>query len=60
MHFNGQTFNGVFEQCSFTSKFSGFKMQKKDFLNNNGFESRFIKLAFRWLQTGLSDLKIPQ
>ena len=27
------------------------------FLGKNDFESSFIKLTFRWLQTGLSDLK---
>ena len=33
-------------------------MQKSTFLRKNGFESSFfIKLTFRWLQTGLSDLK---
>ena len=28
VHFNGQTFNSVFEQFSFFSKFFGLKMQK--------------------------------
>ena len=40
--------------------FFGLKMQKIDFLKEkNGFESIFffIKLTFRWLQTGLSILK---
>ena len=31
MHFNVQTFSGVFEQFSFTSKFLGFKNAKIDF-----------------------------
>ena len=52
MHFNGQTFSGAFEQFSLTSKFLGLKMQKSTL--KNGFESSFIKLTFRWLQTGLS------
>ena len=57
--FKGQTLSGVFEQFSFTSKLLGLKC-KNDFLKDkNGFESRFffIKLTFRWSQTGLSDLK---
>ena len=28
VHFNGQTFRGVFEQFSFTSNFRGLKVQK--------------------------------
>ena len=37
MYFNGQTFSGVFEQFSFTSKFFGLKMQKSYFfLGKNG------------------------
>ena len=32
MHINGQTFGGVFEQFSFTSKFLGLKIQKLIFL----------------------------
>ena len=31
MHFNGQTFSGVFEQFPFTSKFLGLKMKKNTF-----------------------------
>ena len=57
--FKGQTLSGVFEQFSFTSKLLELKC-KNDFLKEkNGFESSFfsIKLTFRWLQTGLSDLK---
>ena len=60
VYFNGQTFSSVFEQFSFTSKFFGLKMQTSYFLGKSvGFESIFffIKLTFRWLQTGLSDLK---
>ena len=30
VHLNGQTFRGVFEQFSFTSKFWGFKCKKKN------------------------------
>ena len=57
VHFNGQTFSGVFEQFSFTAKFFGLKMQKKTFLKKMVYESIYIKLTFRWLQTSLSDLK---
>ena len=58
MHFNGQTFSGVFEQFSFTSKVLGLKMQKIDFLKEQMIlRVVFVKLRFRWLQTGLSDLK---
>ena len=58
VYFNGQTFSSVSEQFSITSKFFWFKMQKSTFLRKNGFESVFfIKLTFRWLQTGLSGLK---
>ena len=58
MQFNGQTFISVFEQLFFTPKFFGLKMQKSTFLRKNGFESSFfIKLTFRWLQTGLFNLK---
>ena len=42
MHFDGQTFSGVFEQFSFTSKFLGLKMQNR-FFKKNGFESNFYK-----------------
>ena len=31
VHFNGQTFSGVFKQISLTSKFLGLKMQKSTF-----------------------------
>ena len=57
VYFNGHTFSSVFEQFSFTSKCFGLKMQKSYFLGKNGFESSFYKMTFRWLQTGLSDLK---
>ena len=58
LHFIGQTFSGVFEQFSFTSKFWGLKMQKNNFLKEKiVFRVVFIKLTFMWLQTGLSDLK---
>ena len=57
-YFNGQTFSSVFQQFSFTSKFLWLKMQKSTFCKKIGFESSFfIKLTFRWLQTGLSDRK---
>ena len=49
VYFNGQTFSSVFEQFSFTSKFFGLKCKNLRIV--------FIKLTFRWLQTGLSDLK---
>ena len=57
MIFNGQTFSSVFEQFSFTSKYFGLKMQKSTFLKINGLRVVFMKLKFRWLQTGLSDWK---
>ena len=63
MYLNGQTFSSVFEQFSFTSKIFEVKMQKSTFLRENGFGSSlfsfffYIKLTFRWLQTGMSDLK---
>ena len=60
MHFNGQTFSSVFEQFSFTSKFFGLKMRKSTFFKNMVLRVVFIKLTFRWLQTGLSDLKKHQ
>ena len=66
MYLNGQTFSSVFEQFSFLSKIFGVKMQKSTFLRENGFGSSlfffffFIKLTFRWLQTGMSDLKKRQ
>ena len=61
MHFNGQTFSSVFEQFSFTSKFFGLKVQKKVFCKEKMVLTVvfFLKLTFRWLQTGLSDLKTP-
>ena len=56
--FYGQTLSGVFEQFSFTLKFLGLKMQKSTFFKKkNGFESSFIKLTFRRLETCLSDLE---
>ena len=58
MHFNEQTFSSVFEQFSFTSKFFGVKNAEIDFLKEKMvLRVVFIKLTFRWLQTGLSDLK---
>ena len=52
MNFNGQTFSSVFEQFSFTSKF--FLVKNAKMVLRVVF---FIKLKFRWLQTGLSDRK---
>ena len=47
-----------FEQFSFTSIFFGLKKQKSTFLKEKiVFRVVFIKLTFKWLQTGLSDLK---
>ena len=49
MHFNGQTFSGVFEQFSFTSKFFGIKNEKtkkttkKTNNNNNKQTNDFLK-----------------
>ena len=58
MHFDGQTFSGVFEQFSFTLKFLGLKMQKKkNDLKRIVLRVVFIKLTFLWLQIGLSNLK---
>ena len=58
VHFNGQTFSGVFEQVCFTSKLLGLKMQiKNSFKEEMVLRVVFIKLTFRWLQTGLSHLK---
>ena len=57
MHLNGQTFSSVFEQFSFISKFFGLKMQKSIFKEKMVLRVVFIKLTFRWLQTGLPDLK---
>ena len=57
MQFNGQTFSGVFEQFSFTSKFLGLKMEKRCFKEKLVLRVVFYKLTFMWLQTGLSDLK---
>ena len=56
--FNGQTLSCVFEQFSFTSKFFWVKIVKIDFFKEKMvLIVVFIKLTFRWLQTGLSDLK---
>ena len=46
----------VFLNSSFTSKFFGLKI---DFFKKkkNGLRVIFYKLTFKWLQTGLSDLK---
>ena len=61
MHFNGQTFSSVLEQFSLTSKFFGLKMQKSTlFKKKMVLRVVFIRLTFRWLQTGLSDLKKHQ
>ena len=58
MHYNGQAFSSVFEQFSFTSMFFGLKMQKSTFFKKKiVLRVVLIKLTFRWLQTGLSDLK---
>ena len=58
VHFNGQTFSSVFEHFSFTSKFFGLKMQKSTFFKEKMvLRVVLIKLSFRWLQTGLFDLK---
>ena len=60
MHLNGQTLSGIFEKFSFTSKFFGLKMQKTKqtfFKEELVLRVVFVKLTFRWLQTGLSDLK---
>ena len=58
MHFNEQTFSSVFEQFSFTPKFFGVKNAEIDFFKEKMvLRVVFIKLTFRWLQTGLSDLK---
>ena len=58
VYFNGQTFSSVFEQFSFTSEFFGLKMQKLYFWGKMVLKVvSFIKLTFRQLQTGLSDLK---
>ena len=46
-----------FEQFSFASKFFGLKMQNQLFVRKMVLRVVFfIKLTFRWLQTGLSDL----
>ena len=58
MHFNGKTLSSVFEQFSFTSKFFWVKDAKIDFHKEKMvMRVVFIKFTFRWLQTGLSDLK---
>ena len=58
MHLNGQTFSSVFELFSFISRFLGLKMQKSIFKEKMVLRVVFfIKLTFRWLQTGLPDLK---
>ena len=41
MHFDGQTFSGVFEQFSFISKFLGLNA-KNDVLKKKGFDSIFF------------------
>ena len=58
VYFNGKTLSSVFEQFSLTSKFFGLKLQKSYFFKEKMvLRVVFIKLTFRWLQTGLSDLK---
>ena len=58
VHFNGQTFSSVFEQFSYTSKFFVVENAKIDFFRKKMvLRVVFIKLTFRWLQTGLYDLK---
>ena len=48
----------MFLTVSLTLMFLALKMQNLTFLRKNGFwNSFFIKLTFRWLQTGLSNLK---
>ena len=55
--FYGQTFSSVFEQFSFTSKFFLDINAKIDFfLRKMVLRVVYIKLTFRWLQTGLPDL----
>ena len=44
MHFNEETFSGVFEQFAFTSKFLGLKLQKSTLLRKNGFASSSYKI----------------
>ena len=61
MHFNGLPFSSVLEQFSFTSKFFGLKIRKSTFFKEKMvLRVVFIKLTFRWLQTGLPDLKKHQ
>ena len=57
--FNGQTLSSVFEQFSFTSKFFWVKNAKNRLFFKEKMVLRvvYIKLKFRWLQTGLSDWK---
>ena len=57
MYFNGQTFSSVFDQFSSTSKFLGYKCKNRLFIEKMVLRVVFIKLTFRWLPTGLSDLK---
>ena len=61
MHFNGQMFSSVFEQFPYNSKFFGVRTAKIDFLKRKMvLRVVSIKLTFKWLQTGLSDLKKHQ
>ena len=60
MHFNGQAFSGVFEVFFYFKVFLGLKMQKTIFIEKVAVRVGlyiyiYIKLTFRWLQTGLSD-----
>ena len=57
MHINRLTFSGVF----FHLTVFGFKNEKNQhFEENKGFGALFIKFNYRWLQTGLADLKKHQ
>ena len=58
VYFNGQTFSSVFEHFFLLQSFFWLKMQKSYFFRKKMvLRVVFIKLTFRWLQTGLSDLK---
>ena len=61
VHFNGQTFSSMIELVSFTSKLLGLKNAKNYFFKEKlPLRVVFITLTSRWLQTGLSDLKITK
>ena len=57
VHFNSKRLAVFLNSFLLLQSFLGEKNAKIDFLKKNGFESSFIKLTFKWLQTGLSDLK---